>query len=364
MRISRLHLTPLEIPFKHTVVHASASRSVTESVVVTVHSTEGLVGMGEGCPRRYVTGESVESVRAFVEAHRRTWEQYSTLSDIQGWAESHETLIDRNPAAWCAVETACLDLLGRVAGCPIETVLSLPSLTGTFRYSAVLGTDNPDTYQKQLSQYLALGFTDFKVKVTGNFPVDRHKIDRLKEPSQADLRVRLDANNLWKTPWEASDYVTRLDYPFWAVEEPLQVGDYEGCRVLSQEVGLPIILDESMLRIEQLRAIQDTPSCWIVNIRLSKMGGLLRSLAIAERAREVGIPIIVGAQVGETSLLTRVALTLANAYRDNLRAQEGAFGTHLLEREVCRPILMFGKGGLLATDSFRSEPGLGLTITT
>jgi L-alanine-DL-glutamate epimerase-like enolase superfamily enzyme len=275
---------------------------------------------------------------------------------------SHEALIDRNPAAWCAVETACLDLLGRVAGCPIESVLSLPALAGSFRYSAVLGTDNPKTFQKQLSQYLTLGFTDFKVKVTGNVPVDRHKIDRLKVAPQAGLRIRLDANNLWKTPREASDYVTHLDYPFWAIEEPLQVGDYDGCRALSRELGLPIILDESFLRIEQFASIQDTPSCWIINIRVSKMGGLLRSLAVAERAKAVGMPIIVGAQVGETSILTRVALTVANAYRDNVLAQEGAFGTYLLERDICQPTLMFGKEGLLATDSFRSEPGLGLTM--
>lgn len=364
MKISSFHLTPLEIPFNHTVAHASASRSVTESVLVTVHSAEGLVGVGEGCPRRYVTGESVESVRAFVEAHWHTWEQCSTLNDLQRWAASHEALIDRNPAAWCAVETACLDLLGREAGCPIESLLCLPSLAGAFRYSAVLGTDNPGTFQKQLSHYLALGFTDFKVKVTGNFAVDRHKIDRLKEAPGAGLRIRLDANNLWTTPREASDYVSQLGYPFSAIEEPLQVGDNEGCRTLSRELGLPIILDESVLRVGQFRSIQDTPSCWIVNLRVSKMGGLLRSLAVAERAKEVGIPIIIGAQVGETSILTRVALTVASAYRDRLAAQEGAFGTYLLEREICRPVLMFGKGGWLAPDSFRSEPGLGLTVAT
>jgi len=41
------------------------------------------------------------------------------------------------------------------------------------------------------------------------------------------------------------------------------------------------------------------------------MGGILRSLAIAEQAKQIGIPIIIGAQVGETSILTRAALTLA-----------------------------------------------------
>jgi hypothetical protein len=45
-------------------------------------------------------------------------------------------------------------------------------------------------------------------------------------------------------------------------------------------------------------------------------------------------------------------------------AQEGAFGTYLLEHDICQPTLMFGKEGLLATDSFDTAPGLGLTVAT
>ncbi len=61
------------------------------------------------------------------------------------------------------------------------------------------------------------------------------------------------------------------------------------------------------------------------------MGGLLRSLNVAEAARRRGIPIVVGAQVGETSVLTRAALVVARSAGDRLLAQEGAFGTYLLE---------------------------------
>jgi hypothetical protein len=92
------------------------------------------------------------------------------------------------------------------------------------------------------------------------------------------------------------------------------------------------------------------------------MGGLLRSLAVAQRAKEVGIPIIIGAQVGETSILTRVALTVANRYRDILLAQEGAFGTLLLERDLCEPPLMFGAAGRLDANVLSREAGLGVIL--
>ena len=37
-----------------------------------------------------------------------------------------------------------------------------------------------------------------------------------------------------------------------------------------------IVLDESFLRIEQLASLRDDPPGWLLNIRVSKMGGLLR----------------------------------------------------------------------------------------
>ena len=72
--------------------------------------------------------------------------------------------------------------------------------------------------------------------------------------------------------------------------------------------------------------------------------------------------MIVGAQVGETSLLTRAGLTVAHAAGDALVAQEGAFGTFLLERDVCDPPLMFGAGGVLDVSAHPMLAGSGLGL--
>jgi hypothetical protein len=55
------------------------------------------------------------------------------------------------------------------------------------------------------------------------------------------------------------------------------------------------------------------------------MGGLIRSIAVARAAMSAGIPIIVGACFGETSVLTRAGLTVAAFAREHLIAQEGDF---------------------------------------
>ena len=267
-----LTIKKLEIPFKQAFAHATATRSCTESVVVKAESPNGVVGVGEGCPRKYVTGETIQTATSFFDAHREAWEQFRSLEDLKVWMTTNSRGIDMNPASWCAVELALLDRWGQEHGQSIEAFLNLKELTEKFQYSAVLGTENVATFEQQAQQFSALDFCDFKVKVTGNFENDRQKMEFLKHLPIKNLRIRLDANNLWKTAAEAVTYLKSLQYPFMAIEEPLHVGDYDGCREISQQLGVPIILDESFLRSDQLGCLQADPQSWIINIRISKMG--------------------------------------------------------------------------------------------
>ncbi len=352
----------LKIPFRQAFSHATATRSCTESLLVKAITSNGLFGMGEGCPRSYVTGETLATATWFCDRHRPVWEKFTGLQDLSKWMTANSSQVDKNPAAWCAVELALLDVWGKESGQSVEALLGLPALTGSFQYSAVLGTDSLSAFHKQAVQFSALGFSDFKVKVSGRLDDDQRKVEILKELKIENLRIRLDANNLWKHPEEAMAYLQAIPYPIWAVEEPLQVNDFEGCRAITRQIGIQIILDESFLRAEQFQSVQADPQTWIINIRISKMGGLQRALAVAEQARAATIPIIIGAQVGETSILTRAALTIANQYRDILLAQEGAYGTYLLEHDIIAPPLMFGQGGRLDSQSLPDRPGLGLTL--
>ncbi|HEX6065827.1 MAG TPA: enolase C-terminal domain-like protein, partial [Longimicrobiales bacterium] len=128
-------------------------------------------------------------------------------------------------------------------------------------------------------------------------------------------------------------------------------------------LGTRIILDESLLRADQLERLPGPAERWIANVRISKIGGLLRSLEMVCALREHGMKLVIGAHVGETSVLTRAALAVAQGARDILIAQEGAFGTHLLAYDVAEPPLMFGPGGVLDASMLKPDaPGLGLAI--
>jgi L-Ala-D/L-Glu epimerase len=361
----KLVLNQISIPFRVKFRHASAERAETSSLWVEAISEDGLIGYGESCPRNYVTGETIASAKSFFLLHQvAICNEISDLSTLRAWATKHQTELDANPSAWCTIELAILDFLAKQENKSIEHFLNLPALHGRFQYSAVLGDASTDAFKLSAEQYLQQGFTDFKLKLSGDIERDKEKIAIMRQWKNSSLRIRVDANNLWKNADKAIKFLQALDYPFFAIEEPLQPNAYAELSLIAKALNCKIILDESFLRIEQFKMLQNMPQHWLINLRISKMGGLLRSLAIIESARKLGIGLIVGAQVGETSLLTRAGLTAALAASDLLIAQEGAFGTHLLESDICNPPLMFAKAGLLDVANYPNliMPGLGFTF--
>ncbi|HMF51233.1 MAG TPA: enolase C-terminal domain-like protein, partial [Candidatus Saccharimonadales bacterium] len=96
--------------------------------------------------------------------------------------------------------------------------------------------------------------------------------------------------------------------------------------------------------------------CDYFNIRLSKNAGISGSLAIALAAQAAGIKVQVGAQVGETGILSAAGRIFA-AHLPALAYAEGSFGTWLLTEDVTFESVAFGHGGrapLLKTPALRS----------
>lgn len=362
----QITLHSLRIPFRTSFKHASATRTETQSLWVEARTKDGIAGYGESCPREYVTGESLESSREFVGRHLTSiTTNIRDLASLKSWTESHRTEIDRQPAAWCAIELALLDLFAKLANETVEKYLRLPELEGPFRYTAVLGDSDLPVFKQQLERYRAMAFSDYKIKISGDINRDKQKLEAVLAAGASPSRIRLDANNLWTRAKDAIQHLKQLGGTSHAVEEPVTAGDYAGMSDIAQSLNVSVVLDESFAKLEHLANLQTLPGPWVLNLRVSKMGGLLRALAVVDRARNSRVPVIVGAQVGETSLLTRAALTLANQARGLLMGQEGAFGTLLLTTDICDPVLMFGKKGELSLDSsLRKLPGFGLAVTS
>jgi len=348
----RLQFSELRVPLKMTFRHASAARTHGESL--WVEAARGAHrGYGEGCPRAYVTGETRASCKQWL----ATWQESiqsecTSLDALRRWLGAHSAAVDASPSAWCAIECALLDLLARERGRSVEALLGLPPPGGPHVYSAVLGNDEPWKTRFLIDQYCILGLTDFKVKLGGDLEVDRQKLSGIAELTRwhgvTDYRVRADANNLWADePGRALDYLRALDGSLFGIEEPVRPRDVETHSRLSVELDVPVILDESLCTMADLERYDGQPGRFVANLKVSRVGGVLRALSLIEALRTRGWPIIIGAHVGETSVLTRAAMLVAAAAGDRLAAQEGAFGSRLIEREPASPSLKWGRGGVL-----------------
>lgn len=364
MHISGLKTFTFPVPFRRVFKHASASRRHAQNIIVAAHADGGETGYGEGCPRLYVTGETVGGCAAFVQKHADSFcAEVHSIDDLRAWVEAHREVIHANPAAFCAMELAALDLFGKASGRNIEQLLGVATGPPDVAYTAVLGDMPLLLYRWQLRGFRVRGFTDFKVKLSGSVRRDRAKLAPFVGRAPESETVRLDANNLWTSARQCADHLAALPAVAFAIEEPLAAGDIDGGSQVARDCGISVIGDESLCRTEQLAALAE-PSRWIVNVRVSKMGGVLRSLEFVTAAAKLGIDVIVGCQVGETSLLTRAALGVIAGARDGVAGAEGAFGTHLLRHDLTSRTLMFGPGGVLrGRDVPFDGGGLGLRLS-
>ena len=271
MRIERLDVFTFPMPFKTVIRHASASRRRMANLIVVAHAQHGQTGYGEGCPREYVTGETMESGSRFIAQHADSLiAEVGDAHSLRAWIESHQEAIDANPAAFCAIETAVLDLMGKTQQQTVEEILGIEEPTDEFRYTAVLADWPLPVYWWQHGRYRVRGFQDFKVKLSGDVGRDRRRLRVFSSRADRGLRLRVDANNRWASPDECQNHLNSLPASPFAIEEPLQPGDLDGCRKIGEGLGIKVILDESLARAGQMESLDD-PERWIVNLRVSKM---------------------------------------------------------------------------------------------
>jgi L-alanine-DL-glutamate epimerase-like enolase superfamily enzyme len=354
----RLKFASFPLPFRTRFSHATASRDVADNVIVLAEAEAGLVGLGEGCPREYVTGETRESALAALARWRLDGiETLDGRGALEAWAAEHAADVDANPSAFAAVELALLDVFARREGVSLERFLGVDETAALPRVSAVYGTGSNAKFWSQLVRFQLYGMRDAKLKVSGDPARDRTRVRALARFG----RVRVDANNLWRSAAEACEALAAFGGAAWAAEEPLAARDFAGLATVAARARVKIVLDESATRLADLDCIE-TGAHYILNARVSKHGGLLRTLAMIRAARARGLGVIVGAQVGETTILARAALVAARAAGNALVGFEGTYGLRLLERDATTVSLGFRSGGRVTTTGIGTL-GSGLTPT-
>jgi muconate cycloisomerase len=372
LRVVELTAYLVRIPLRRAIRHATTTRAQTDNVLVRCILEDGTAGHGEGVPRDYVTGETAESALDLL-ARSDLAAQLEPCPDFAHAVAAAERLRlaavpgdDRDcqgNAARCAVELALLDAYGRHFGQPLASVTrqAAPELYAPrpqVRYSGALtgarGVKAP-VYALVLRLY---GFRDVKVKVGLAGVDDVRRLRAIRRGLGRRIELRVDANEAWSAA-EAGQRIAELEpCGLESVEQPVPHAEAAGLRQVRRQVRVPIMLDESLCsRIDAERAVEGQ-TCDLFNLRLSKCGGFLPSLRLAELARRHGLGYQLGCQVGETAVLSAAGRHFAQSVA-GLRWCEGSYDRHLVLEALATQDLTFGRGG--RADAL-DKPGLGIDL--
>ena len=193
-----------------------------------------------------------------------------------GWrCRRHD--IDANPSAFAAIELALLDLFARQAGVSLERLLGIAEPGMELRTSAVYGTGRAK-FLAQTALFQLNGMRDAKLKVSGRLGPDRRRRGLLRCSGRSGSMPTICGRRpkMLSAGWR----VWRDTPGRWRSRScPRLGGPGRGWR----QTGLAIILDESVTRIEDLAQLM-AGATYVLNARVSKLGGLLRTLAIIGEA--------------------------------------------------------------------------------
>jgi muconate cycloisomerase len=373
MRVKEITAWQVRIPLKKPIQHASHTRTETDNVIVRVVLDNKIEGFGEGVPREYVTGETADSVLALLK-------QSDLKEQFEDWSGFHTALtaiehlrlapISDDPrgckgnAARCALEIALLDAYGKHFKHPVSDVTKIMAHDDLFephehvRYSGAI--TSAEGYKARFAAWKMwiYNFKHLKIKVGIDGQDDVDRVGAIRGRVGRKMDIRIDANEAW-TPKNVGKRILELKpFNISSVEQPLPHEDVAVLREVRRETGVPIMLDESLCSMIDAEHAEENDTCDLFNLRLSKCGGFLASLRLAQHAKRHQLGYQLGCQIGETAILSAAGRHFAASVKD-LRYIEGSYDRHLVKEALAVENLTFGWGGWAPA---LEGPGLGIEI--
>ena len=362
MIIESINIYNLKIPFYRTIKHRLYTRDVTESIVVVIQDTNGNQGVGEGTPREYVTGEtlgkSLLAAKLFSKAI--LGQPCETINELFALliGVGDSDAVDKHPAAFCAIETALLDLWARVENRLIYQLFDQIPNNRVLSYSGVIPSiDKEQVFLKYVGLVRKLKLTSLKIKVV-DLESGLAQLAILREQLGSDIEIRVDANAAFTADTAIQFIHGAKPINLSAIEQPVAKNDLEGLKKVSAHSDIPVIADESMYTSKGPYYLIDNGICHGLNIRLSSCGGFRKAYQIYQQATLKQMTTVVGAHVGETAVLSFAGRNLAMICED-AKYLEGSFSTYVIQEDLVEEDISFGSGGMVPV---LNRSGLGIEI--
>ena len=318
-RLESLSCARLTVPLHTAFVTALRRTETSDTVVVRVTDSDGLVGWGEAPQVWQVTGESLAGATACVEEMLAPVVVGRDVDDWQEAAAAVQRVVARNFGAKAAVDVALHDLAARRAGVPLPDLLRSLSpvagggascssahtpgghagVTATVSTDVTLSAGSVDSLAAAATRRLADGFTTLKMKVGTDPRTDVARVRAVRDAVGPGVAIRLDANQGWSAA-DAVEVVLALeaaDLGVELIEQPVAGENVEGLAWVRARVGLPIMADEALYSLLDLDRILRLDAADMVNVKLAKCGSLGVALELLRRAADHGLGTIVGSMM-------------------------------------------------------------------
>ena len=290
MRIDRVELRVVRLPLVRTFRTSSSSKDYIDHILVRVLGEGGVEGWGESaspsdpyyCPETTETCWHILKDFLVPKVLGREWSTIEELIALFGPVKG-------NNFAKAGLEMAGWDALAMHRG------VSMASMLGGTRaeiHSGVsLGIEREvGALLDQVDRYVDEGYRRIKLKIAPGWDVAVVKAVRDRHPR---VPLQVDANSAYTL--DDVDTLKQLDdFDLLLIEQPLAHDDIVDHARLQAQLSTPVCLDESIHSADDARKAIDLGSCRVVNIKVSRVGGLLEAKRVHDVCRSRGVPVWCG----------------------------------------------------------------------
>lgn len=275
-----------------------------EPIIVEARDSDGRIGWGEGHISPGHTFETIDGGWTFCS-------DYARSAIGQNVTEARDAIlgcVSVSPVAASALVTAFEMLEGHKV-LHLATDVSLPLLT-PFHSTA------PEDIPGEVDARVAEGFFTLKVKVGKNWEDDAAKVRAVQKAANGRATIRLDANRGFNRV-DGCRFAESLDPDgIELFEQPCEANAWADNAAVAATSPVPIMLDESIYGLDDIRRASDIPGIEFIKLKLKKMGGLDLLADGLNLIRDRGMTPVLGDGVS-TELSCWMEACVARATIDN-----------------------------------------------
>ena len=291
MRIESIHAYRVDLPLHEGSYKWAGGKSVDvfDSTVVAVETDAGVTGYGEICPL------GPNYLPAYAEGARtgiRTLAPHLIGLDptrLLPLNAAMDQAMRGHPYVKSALDVACWDILGKVSRQPVATLLG-GAFGESFALYRAISQETPERMAEKVAGYRRDGYAKFQLKVGGDADTDIERIRAVRDILAPGDVLVADANTGWTqhAAMRVADAVRDVDV---YIEQPCLT--YAECLAVRRHTNRPFILDEVVDDIGMVvRGVADQ-AMDVINLKISKVGGLTRARQIRDLCVALGIAMTI-----------------------------------------------------------------------